>query len=457
MMSKKKYLIGKLLAVVIAMIGGAFITLSNTRVYASEQDPSNLEEKSFEEDDFNHSDLTRGIPDARNIIGTDDRTRVKDTTISPYSSIVRTEVSFKGGNSLGSGTVIGKNTILTAGHVAARFEREAAKGYVFPGKNGSATPFGKFQVKAAYRLKYQDIGIFIVAPNEKGQSVGDVVPRLKISQTASVGDSIMLPGYGGDKGGQQWESIGKITEEDGSNWYYTADATPGNSGSPILNQRNEIIGVHVYGFRDCNGATKTVGSAYDFVKQYLDSDTQVTPSQEEPVVAPTLSGIDNVELIVGEPFDRMAGVKATDKLDGDITSKIKVTGNLDMQKPGSYVLTYAVTNSKGKTASQQRTVTVKAKPAANDTWIADKVYYAGDTVIYKGKTYRAKWWTKNNIPDSSAVWEQVVNEDSHRWVEYISGKSYAGGTIVKYQENLYKAKWWTSSAPGSDSSWIVLK
>ncbi|WP_081712151.1 carbohydrate-binding protein [[Clostridium] dakarense] len=42
-----------------------------------------------------------------------------------------------------------------------------------------------------------------------------------------------------------------------------------------------------------------------------------------------------------------------------------------------------------------------------DTYDPEKAYLAGDKVIYNGKEYVAKWWTKGEIPGSSDSWELV--------------------------------------------------
>ncbi|MCU5380832.1 DUF5011 domain-containing protein, partial [Bacillus cereus] len=66
-----------------------------------------------------------------------------------------------------------------------------------------------------------------------------------------------------------------------------------------------------------------------------------------------------VSINVGDKFDPMAGVSAIDEKDGDITSKIKVDGNVDTSKPGTYEVTYTVTNSKGLTIVRKQPVKVK--------------------------------------------------------------------------------------------------
>ena len=52
------------------------------------------------------------------------------------------------------------------------------------------------------------------------------------------------------------------------------------------------------------------------------------------------------------------GYKAIDQRDGNITDKVKVTGEVNTNEAGTYTLTYNVSNSKGKTATEERTVIV---------------------------------------------------------------------------------------------------
>ncbi len=57
----------------------------------------------------------------------------------------------------------------------------------------------------------------------------------------------------------------------------------------------------------------------------------------------------------------MAGVTATDTEDGNITKDIKVTGSVDINKPGKYELTYTVTDSDGNTTTIKRVIMVYPK------------------------------------------------------------------------------------------------
>ena len=189
-------------------------------------------------------------------------------------------------------------------------------------------------------------------------------------------------------------------------------------------------------------------------------DKTITPPPVENT-KPVLNGVVDKEIKVGDKFDPMSGVTAIDKEDGDLTSKIKVTGKVDTNKAGKYTLTYKVTDSANATTTESRVITVVedntvTPPTPGDNFDLNKVYNAGDKVIYKGKEYTAKWWTQGAYPDKSDAWS-VTPEVGEDGVEvYAPGKAYNGGTIVSYNGAKYKAKWWTNTTPGSDSSWQKL-
>ncbi|MEH7512383.1 immunoglobulin-like domain-containing protein [Gottfriedia acidiceleris] len=87
---------------------------------------------------------------------------------------------------------------------------------------------------------------------------------------------------------------------------------------------------------------------------------------------PVFSGATDTIIQVGSPFDSKSGVTVTDNVDGDLTSKIQVSGSVDNQKPGEYQLVYSATDSAGNTATSIRKITVidSTKPVIYGT--ADK-------------------------------------------------------------------------------------
>ncbi|MBU3106392.1 transglycosylase domain-containing protein [Clostridium gasigenes] len=82
------------------------------------------------------------------------------------------------------------------------------------------------------------------------------------------------------------------------------------------------------------------------------------PDQSNGNSAPELNGIADRSIKVGETFDPIVGVTATDKEDGDLTSKIVISGTVDTTVPGSYKVNYSVTDSKNKTITKQKIITV---------------------------------------------------------------------------------------------------
>jgi len=74
-----------------------------------------------------------------------------------------------------------------------------------------------------------------------------------------------------------------------------------------------------------------------------------------PVI--TLMGDNPLHLVEGEPFVD-PGASATDDTDGNITSRITVTGTVDNLVPGMYELSYTVSDNAGNHASITRTVYV---------------------------------------------------------------------------------------------------
>ena len=75
-------------------------------------------------------------------------------------------------------------------------------------------------------------------------------------------------------------------------------------------------------------------------------------------ISPIFSGIKDIQINFGQEFNPLTGISASDNSDGDITSTIQVSGSVDVNKAGTYSLTYSVTDQSGNVVSTTRTVIV---------------------------------------------------------------------------------------------------
>ena len=107
----------------------------------------------------------------------------------------------------------------------------------------------------------------------------------------------------------------------------------------------------------------------------LTATLELTVKEAEPVdtVPPVISGADDVAVEFGASFDPMAGVKAVDDVDSDVTGAVKVSGDtVDTSKPGAYTLVYTVSDAAGSEASVTRVATVKEKSGETPVESGDK-------------------------------------------------------------------------------------
>lgn len=76
------------------------------------------------------------------------------------------------------------------------------------------------------------------------------------------------------------------------------------------------------------------------------------------LVVPVIKGAEDKVIRIGDAFNAREGVTAYDNEDGDLTNKIVVTGKVQTNAVGRYVLTYTVTDSSKNMAKVTRVVEV---------------------------------------------------------------------------------------------------
>ncbi|MED0923961.1 M4 family metallopeptidase, partial [Bacillus paranthracis] len=124
---------------------------------------------------------------------------------------------------------------------------------------------------------------------------------------------------------------------------------------------------------------------------------------------PTLTVPIATTITVGESFDSMAKVKAIDKEDGDLTSKVKVEGEVDTSKVGTYIVTYTVTNSKGHEEIAKQTVTVTGRQEVKNDIPILKI--PSTTTITKGDEFNPMVGVSATDKEDGDLTYKVVYKD----------------------------------------------
>ena len=128
--------------------------------------------------------------------------------------------------------------------------------------------------------------------------------------------------------------------------------------------------------------------------------------------APTIIGLSNKTINIGDDFDPLQDVTANDKEDGDLTDKIVVEGNVDTNKQGKYTLKYSVSDSKGETTTKNRIITVEEKittpePEINEAPILNGVI---DKTINIGDKFNSLEGITANDKEDGDLTDKIVVE-----------------------------------------------
>ena len=183
----------------------------------------------------------------------------QEVTGFPYSSVVYILKEFPEGHaSRGSGVVIGRDYVLTAGHVNNGWKTVA----IIPGlKSNKAEPFGRWtgdreksKTSPYYKARYgrDDYGVIKVNPRKNNDGsythIGDVVKPLTLLTDAAnhsffTGDNLALVGYPSFNGYAQHFSNYNVTRIKGVHTVYgMSNHSGGLSGGPLLNNAAQVIG-----------------------------------------------------------------------------------------------------------------------------------------------------------------------------------------------------------------------
>ena len=226
--------------------------------------------------------LAETVPEV--IIGKDDRVRVRQTNRYPWAAICSLRITARNGSVwTGTGWLIGKRTVVTAGHCvyihsAGGWAREIE---VIPGRNGTARPFGSVKATSfrsvvgwtKKRRSSHDYGA-IILPKDVGSKTG-YFGYAAYSDNTLKSMMVNLSGYPGDKRGRlegtQWWHARRITRVSSRNVYYNIDTMGGQSGAPVWQLKKGKrygVAIHATGSKTGNGATRITKPVFKNLKRW---------------------------------------------------------------------------------------------------------------------------------------------------------------------------------------------
>lgn len=186
------------------------------------------------------------------IIGRDTRQRLYTTNYPARAEVL---ITFSGGRC--SGTLIGPNTVSTAGHCvhtggSSGSWRSTSSFRIYAGANGSSKPYGSCRARSLHsvtgwtrnRNERYDYGAI-----KLNCTVGNRVGWFGFTTAYPKNLPSIVQGYPGDKPLTQWLSADKVWQASSRQVFYRNDTTGGMSGSAVWYDRNGpyIIGIHAYG------------------------------------------------------------------------------------------------------------------------------------------------------------------------------------------------------------------
>lgn len=220
--------------------------------------------------DLKHSDLIAKAEEKNEVQPKIEE--VKNSFHAPYNIVTK----IKTPNSYATGFVSGKTTVMTNRHVLKSILKEGTlKTDVILAKNdaneGDKKDLGTFKIKD-FTVAPDNIDVVILEmhPNENGKYIGDIVQPAKIKSADNITQEwidnnkdkkFFIAGYPGNKDkNKMWHAEGKLKFFIGGNdplkFYGDIPAAPGNSGSPVFNANNEVVGIVYSGWdsgTDVNG------------------------------------------------------------------------------------------------------------------------------------------------------------------------------------------------------------
>lgn len=120
----------------------------------------------------------------------------------------------------------------------------------------------------------------------------------------------------------------------------------------------------------------------------------------------------------------------------------------------TYAYTVIAVDEAGNTSTPGTLIVSTSEAStAPTTWSATTVYLEGDTVLFEGIEYTAKWWTQGEQPGIAEVWKA----DHTAILPWAESRAYSAGDRVSFEGATYEAKWWSQGeSPANSPAWQIV-
>ncbi len=217
------------------------------------------------------------------IIGSDDRIKISDTTVFPWTAMVKIQGQWNDSETFScSGWMLGPSTLVTAGHCV--YSSGGANTYAYnvtvtPALNTDAPnpqPFGVCRALRGWVLlpwydnadPGYDYGVYDLGCRI-GYQTGNL--GMKVISGSANGTYEAVAGYPGDKGATTlWSAGGTIQTSQTRLFFYDNDMMPGQSGGPVwvtdpaCNPCAIAVNAHEYAPPTLNSGARITLEAFNF-------------------------------------------------------------------------------------------------------------------------------------------------------------------------------------------------
>lgn len=213
------------------------------------------------------------------IFGSDDRIKVTDTSSTPHSAIAHLTGNLNGSYQ-GTAWMISANAAVTAAHCVYDHASGSymQNGKVYPGKKGGflfSNPYGSAKIKEIHiSPNYIQSGstssrndwAVIVLDENIGNKCGYL--GFKFVPRSMTGMSVTVCGYPEEDKNYQYKMTGNISDCDDHFILFNMDTSHGQSGGPIYNESNEVVGINIAGGTSHNIGIRIYSQLFDYLLKF---------------------------------------------------------------------------------------------------------------------------------------------------------------------------------------------